>query len=131
MATEIANPEGFPIPLLLSTVAFVSITTFIIKKISGEGFTRDKVANSFADILVGGVSILSNKDSILARDKVKGSIEGYERLFTGARKNVGTVSEENSIKERSKEYKTMVNSFYDLVTDFYEWGWGQVNTTFI
>jgi len=125
MATEISNPEGFPIPLLLSTVAFISITTFVIKKISGEGFRRDKVANSFADILVGGVSILSNKDSILARDKVKGSIEGYERLFTGARKKVGSVSEECSIKERAKEYKTMVNSFYDLVTDFYEWGWGQ------
>jgi len=26
---------------------------------------------------------------------------------------------------RKGEYATMVNSFYDLVTDFYEYGWGQ------
>jgi sterol 24-C-methyltransferase len=27
--------------------------------------------------------------------------------------------------KRKGEYTTMVNSFYDLVTDFYEYGWGQ------
>jgi len=28
-------------------------------------------------------------------------------------------------QKRKCEYATMVNSFYDLVTDFYEYGWGQ------
>eukprot|EP00560_Eucampia_antarctica_P010050 CAMPEP_0197831298 /NCGR_PEP_ID=MMETSP1437-20131217/9125_1 /TAXON_ID=49252 ORGANISM="Eucampia antarctica, Strain CCMP1452" /NCGR_SAMPLE_ID=MMETSP1437 /ASSEMBLY_ACC=CAM_ASM_001096 /LENGTH=405 /DNA_ID=CAMNT_0043434155 /DNA_START=59 /DNA_END=1276 /DNA_ORIENTATION=- len=125
MATEILTPEGIPFPLILSTVAFVSVSTIVITKISGGKFNRDAVALSFNNILTGGVSILSNRDSVLSREKVKGSIDGYERLFSGARKNVGTTSQEESVKERAKEYKTMVNSFYDLVTDFYEWGWGQ------
>jgi len=70
-------------------------------------------------------SLLSNSDSVLGRDGVKESIAGYERLFSGARKNVGTTTTADSIQHREKEYATMVNSFYDLVTDFYEWGWGQ------
>lgn len=64
---------------------------------------------------------------MLGRDGVKGSIEGYEGLFSGARKQVGTTTTSESIEKREKEYATMVNSFYDLVTDFYEWGWGQVS----
>jgi len=70
-------------------------------------------------------SLLSNSESVLGRDGVKESIAGYERLFSGARKNVGTTTTADSIQHREKEYATMVNSFYDLVTDFYEWGWGQ------
>ena len=28
-------------------------------------------------------------------------------------------------KERSSAYAELVNSYYNLATDFYEWGWGQ------
>ena len=28
-------------------------------------------------------------------------------------------------KERKENYETVVNSYYDLATDFYEYGWGQ------
>ena len=71
-------------------------------------------------------SLLSNPDSVLSRDEVKESINGYETLFAGSKKNVGKTSTSDSIMIRAKEYQNMVNSFYDLVTDFYEWGWGQV-----
>jgi len=71
-------------------------------------------------------SLLSNPDSVLSREGVKESIAGYETLFVGARNSVGETSTTDSIELRAKEYQTMVNSFYDLVTDFYEWGWGQV-----
>lgn len=30
-----------------------------------------------------------------------------------------------SVEDREKEYATMVNAYYDLATEFYEWGWGQ------
>ncbi len=30
-----------------------------------------------------------------------------------------------TIMSRAKNYKTMINHYYDLVTDFYEYGWGQ------
>lgn len=71
-------------------------------------------------------SLLSNPDSVLKREGVKDSIEGYETLFAGARESLGATSTSDSIQHRAKEYQTLVNSFYDLVTDFYEWGWGQV-----
>ena len=31
----------------------------------------------------------------------------------------------NRIQGRKEQYASMVNHFYNLVTDFYEWGWGQ------
>lgn len=74
----------------------------------------------------GTASLLQNKDSVLKRNQVKNSMDDYDDLFTGARKNVGSLHDQSSIQKREKEYKTMINNFYDLVTDFYEWGWGQV-----
>jgi sterol 24-C-methyltransferase len=66
---------------------------------------------------------------MMTRFGVQGSIEGCEKLFQGARRDTGSSSKPDSIDTRAKEYKTMVYSFYDLVTDFYEWGWGQVRDT--
>jgi sterol 24-C-methyltransferase len=34
-------------------------------------------------------------------------------------------SKGNTEKERKEHYETVVNSYYDLATDFYEYGWGQ------
>jgi sterol 24-C-methyltransferase len=34
-------------------------------------------------------------------------------------------AESGTIVSRAKNYKTMINHYYDLVTDFYEYGWGQ------
>jgi len=90
-----------------------------------RSFKRDAAGNTFNDFFTGSTNILSNRDSVLKRDQVKDSIAGYENLFSGARKEVGAIHSEESIKTRENEYQTMVNSFYDLVTDFYEWGWGQ------
>lgn len=90
---------------------------------------NDNRAAVFKDTVRGSLSILSNENSVLDREGVKGSIEGYERLFDGARQSVGSISSKESVALREKEYRTMVNSFYDLVTDFYEWGWGQVSQT--
>ncbi len=115
------------IPIIATAVAAIVITNVLFKRAS-KSFERDCVTNStFSNPIIGSVSLLSNDDSVLDRDGVKGSIEGYEKLYDGARKNVGTLSKEESIDVRAKEYKTLVNSFYDLVTDFYEWGWGQVS----
>jgi hypothetical protein len=113
----------------LAATAAVSILAinFIVKKLSGS-FERNAVDNSFSNPLIGSVSLLSNNDSVLSREGVKDSIEGYEKLFSGARKEIGATTSKESVNLREKEYRTMVNSFYDLVTDFYEWGWGQVRT---
>jgi len=52
----------------------------------------------------------------LARDQVKKEVDGYIKLFN---------AEDASVAERKAKYETLVNSFYDLVTNFYEYGWGQ------
>mmetsp|Transcript_27977 Transcript_27977/g.40919 ORF Transcript_27977/g.40919 Transcript_27977/m.40919 type:complete len:402 (-) Transcript_27977:540-1745(-) len=111
--------------LLVGTLGSAVLLNVLIKKYSQNSFERDAVGSTFGSTISGGVSLLNNKDSVLTKEGVNDSIDNYESLFTGARKQVGSTSENNSIEMRQKEYKTMVSSFYDLVTDFYEWGWGQ------
>lgn len=116
-----SNPENSGLLIIGSLAALLGahlVLSFILRS-----FKRDSY-KSFGSV-GDAASLLSNTDSVLGRDGVKESIAGYEELFTGARSKVGTTSTTDSIRNREKEYATMVNSFYDLVTDFYEWGWGQ------
>lgn len=106
--------------------AAISIVSLNLIFSLSKSFKRDSVGNSFGNVVTGSVSLLQNKDSVLKREEVKDSMDGYDNLFAGARKDVGSLHKEESIQKRQKEYQTMVNSFYNLVTDFYEWGWGQV-----
>jgi sterol 24-C-methyltransferase len=46
-------------------------------------------------------------------------------MFGGARKSTGAITSDESVEGRKQRYADMVNHFYNLVTDFYEWGWGQ------
>lgn len=57
----------------------------------------------------------SQEKSLTCASDVKKGIDEYTRLH----------STETSTDERNKEYKSLVNSYYDLATLFYEWGWGQ------
>lgn len=116
-------PEGMAMTIAAGTLA--SIVTVNVLLRYTKSFKRDAVNSTFNDTLTATTSILSNKDSVLQRGEVKSSIEEYEGLFDGARKDVGSLQTEDSIKKRESEYQTMVNSFYNLVTDFYEYGWGQ------
>lgn len=69
------------------------------------------------------LQMLNNSDSVLKKDQVKGSINEYYGMFSGARS--GACTEDSSVTGRREKYNIMVNHFYNLVTDFYEWGWGQ------
>jgi sterol 24-C-methyltransferase len=51
----------------------------------------------------------------LSHVHVQGAIEDYSSYFD---------REKTSVAERKDGYETLVNHFYDLVTDFYEYGWG-------
>jgi hypothetical protein len=120
-----ALPAGLATPLVAGTL--FSIVSLNVVVYLARSFKRDGFKNSFGNIITGSVSILSNKDSVLKREHVRHSMDGYDHLYKGARKEVGSLHQEESIRTRRKEYKSLVNSFYDLVTDFYEWGWGQVS----
>jgi len=52
------------------------------------------------------------KDS-LPRQQVQATVDEYNSFHAG------------SVETRKTNYKEMVNDYYDLVTDFYEYGWGQ------
>ncbi len=35
------------------------------------------------------------------------------------------IPERNHLVQRTTDYESLTNKYYDLVTDFYEWGWGE------
>lgn len=72
-----------------------------------------------------GVKLLNNKDHTLKSGEFKNSINDYEGMFSGARKETGKITSNESVEERKQRYATMVDHFYNIVTDFYEYGWGQ------
>lgn len=49
----------------------------------------------------------------LAPDDVKSTVDGYTEIYDAG------------LERRKEHYRSFVNRYYDLVTDFYEFGWGQ------
>lgn len=49
----------------------------------------------------------------LSSDEVQSVVDEYAEIYDGGAEN------------RKERYRSLVNHFYDLVTDFYEFGWGQ------
>lgn len=65
-------------------------------------------------------------DSLIAsqeKNKLSSTIQKYNALFAETEDSKGQSKEK--IEERQVKYMDMVNGYYDLVTDFYEYGWGQ------
>jgi len=56
----------------------------------------------------------SQEKGLTCSGNVENGIDEYNRLHSS-----------DKADERNKEYKSLVNSYYDLATLFYEWGWGQ------
>jgi len=56
----------------------------------------------------------------MSREAVSKRVGNYADLY---QKPGG--SEETAIQKRKENYASLVNDFYDLVTTFYEYGWGQ------
>ncbi|KJE94634.1 delta-24-sterol methyltransferase [Capsaspora owczarzaki ATCC 30864] len=53
----------------------------------------------------------------IARDNVSTVASEYEAFYDDSKKD--------RVEERKSMYTTLVNHYYDLATDFYEYGWGQ------
>ena len=63
-------------------------------------------------------------DTVIAdRDGLSKCITDYTELYNEKESSQGQDSKK--IKERQSNYELVVNSYYNLVTDFYEYGWGQ------
>lgn len=79
----------------------------------------------FDSQIAGSLRILNNADHTLSGQEFSESIADYENMFAGARKETGAITTEESVEVRRERYAAMINHFYNLVTDFYEWGWCQ------
>lgn len=62
--------------------------------------------------LVRGITLTKTFLSSLTRRR-QARIDGYNKLH-----------EEDSATKRNEDYAALVDSYYDLATTFYEWGWG-------
>ncbi len=94
-------------------------TLFLVKKAEMKRNSHDY------DSGMAGMNILNNTDHTLKADEFKTSIKDYESMFGGARSDIGAITNEESVEGRKERYGAMIDHFYNLVTDFYEWGWGQ------
>jgi sterol 24-C-methyltransferase len=112
--------EENPVAVGLGAATALVAGYFIFRK--GE-LNRD--GTDYNNQLTGGMRILNNTDHTLKGNQFKESIVDYENMFSGARKETGAITTEESIDVRKERYASMINHFYNLVTDFYEWGWGQ------
>jgi len=70
-----------------------------------------------------GKSAEDYESTISNRETCQRTISDYNALFKEDDASAGHNAEK--IKERQSAYAPMVNAYYDLVTDFYEYGWGQ------
>jgi sterol 24-C-methyltransferase len=111
--------EENPVTVGVSAVVSLTATALFLRKAT---MTRD--GNDY-ESSAGVSKILNNTDHTLKGGEFDSSIKDYENMFSGARDNTGAMSSEESIEVRKQKYADMVNHFYNLVTDFYEWGWGQ------
>lgn len=55
------------------------------------------------------------KLNVAKGDKRYGSIDKYDDLHDDSK---------TSVNQREEAYATLVSAYYDLATEFYEWGWG-------
>lgn len=74
------------------------------------------------DAVTGATKILNNTDHTLKGAEFGNAANKYLGRFEG---DVGELTTDASVDVRKQEYDSMVDEFYNLVTDFYEWGWGQ------
>lgn len=119
-AKAIKYVEENPVVVGASAAAALVTGIFVLRK---ANMSRD--GSDYNSQLTGGLKILNNTDHTLKTDEFKSSMADYANMFGGAREQTGAITDEKSVELRKQRYEDMVNHFYNLVTDFYEWGWGQ------
>jgi len=112
--------EENPIAAGVGGIMTVAMTALALRQ---SRMRRDK--HDYDNQITGALKILNNEDHTLSKDQLGQATDSYLKKFDGARKETGTITSTESVDARRAEYKSMVDEFYNLVTDFYEWGWGQ------
>lgn len=118
--TVIKIAEENPVAVALGAVGTVLAGIMVMRKADMKRNSHD-----YDSQLTGGFKILNNADHTLKTGEFSTSINDYEGMFAGAREKTGAITDKESVAVRTERYAAMINHFYNLVTDFYEWGWGQ------
>jgi sterol 24-C-methyltransferase len=86
-------------------------------KLADKNFVQDKefakAMHGKSGTAAGGLSSLSAKD----KDAASVAIEGYFKHWDGK-------TDAEAEKSRLEDYSSLTKHYYNLVTDFYEYGWG-------
>jgi len=72
----------------------------------------------------GGVTSILTHDDAKKMVNVGKDVTEYEKLY-GTDSRTGGAEHAKLLSQRLNRYTEMVNKFYNLVTDFYEYGWGE------
>eukprot|EP00571_Detonula_confervacea_P014765 CAMPEP_0172298884 /NCGR_PEP_ID=MMETSP1058-20130122/1330_1 /TAXON_ID=83371 /ORGANISM="Detonula confervacea, Strain CCMP 353" /LENGTH=467 /DNA_ID=CAMNT_0013008179 /DNA_START=18 /DNA_END=1421 /DNA_ORIENTATION=+ len=100
------NNDAVLSPLLLSTAATLG-ASIIVQLIT----PADPWGKSLRFLKQLG---RQERGNLTSASNVESSVHEYERLHANS----------TSVDERNSNYTNLVNSYYDLATLFYEWGWG-------
>jgi sterol 24-C-methyltransferase len=107
---------------LVVVVAATTLFGVILLFSRKESLKRDTADyNSIA----GVNKLFAGKEHTLKEGQFESTINDYQGMFAGARETTGAITADESIEERKERYASMVDHFYNIVTDFYEYGWGQ------
>lgn len=74
------------------------------------------------------MSTSANRVTSVYRDpksRVSEDVATYSRRFADSQESDPNIDKEEVAKERMETAETFSETFYNLVTDFYEYGWGQ------
>lgn len=106
--------------MALALVAGLAVSGVIVAlMVAGTIGMFAGLALCVALVLVGPTVLAGVQQTVdflasLGTSKKHGKIDGYNKQF----------SEDASTEDRNKDYANLVDSYYDLATEFYEWGWG-------
>eukprot|EP00929_Paragymnodinium_shiwhaense_P116234 TRINITY_DN8558_c0_g2_i1.p1 TRINITY_DN8558_c0_g2~~TRINITY_DN8558_c0_g2_i1.p1 ORF type:complete len:390 (+),score=114.40 TRINITY_DN8558_c0_g2_i1:88-1257(+) len=95
--------------LAVSSIAVVAATTN--QYVAGALFMFLLV---FGPIVASGVQLTWDFVRSLKTSKRQGKIDGYNKQY----------DDDATAEDRNENYANLVDSYYDLATEFYEWGWG-------
>jgi len=74
---------------------------------------------------IGATGLLTGKELEVTQGAVEKHFDHYASHFGNDSRDKESKEHKSLQGKREQNYTEMVNNFYDLVTDFYEYGWGQ------
>jgi sterol 24-C-methyltransferase len=116
--------SGLPVGLITGSV----LTYFLHPQLANAGQPTVLTANpalssvallgvgvlTFGPLALKGIQLTATFLGSLSKSKKHDRIDSYNDQY----------DDKTTVDDRNKDYAKLVDSYYDLATEFYEWGWG-------